>query len=323
MNTFVTIGRGLCAGSLDSRWIRQRLVSMLAAMAAAATAQAGLSFNITYTAAVQANPNFASIQTAVNYVANEYSTAYTDNITLNFTVDQNSSGLGQSLFSNAYWRGSYAALRAALVADAKTANDAVATAAGNLPAADPYGAGATGWYATSAEAKALGLIAGNQAASDGTYTFNSTVGYTYNPANRGAAGLYDFIGVTEHEFSELMGRTSQIRNTGFGYDIFDTMRFTNVGVRDATPTGTGVYYSFNNGATALAGYNSGSGDIQDFNGAIATDPFNASTGTGQAHSLSTLDYNLLDVIGYDQVPAPSSLVLLAGGGLLTNRRRRR
>ena len=291
-------------------------------MGVTGSARAGLTFNITYTAAVQANANFASIQADVNYVANEFSAAYSDNITLNFTVDQNSSGLGQSLFSNAYWRGSYTALRAALVADAKTSNDAIATAAGNLPATDPYGAGATGWYATSAEAKALGLIAGNQAASDGTYTFNATAGYTYDPNNRGAAGLYDFIGVTEHEFSELMGRTSQIRNTGFGYDIFDTMRFTNLGVRDATPTGTGVYYSYNNGATALAGYNSGGGDIQDFNGAIATDPFNASTGPGQAHSLSSMDYGIMDVIGYDQVPAPSSLALLAAGGMLAGRRRR-
>jgi hypothetical protein len=316
--------------------LRSGLAAGIASLAFAGAAQAGLNFVVNYSAAVQANPDYinGNIPNAVNYVKNEFSSRFTDNITLRFTIDQNTSGLGQSLFSSNYWRGSYTALRTALVNDVTTANDTTATAAANLPAADPYGAGATGWYATSAEAKALGLIT-DQSLFDGTYTFNASptyvdsnnmvqpATYTFDPNNRGGAAKYDFIGVTEHEFSELMGRTSQIRNAGFGYDILDTMRFTAPGTRDATSTGSGVYFSFANGNNALAGYNAGNGDIQDWNGSIATDPFNAGTDVNQAHSMnSSPDDVCMDVIGYDRVPAPSSLVLL-GGGLLAVRRRRR
>jgi len=301
-------------------------IAACAALAIAMPAHAGLTFNITYTAAVQADANFGAIQSAVNYVKGEYSGLYSDNVALNFTIDEAPGGLGSSLFSNAYFRGSYAQLSAALVADAKSPNDAIATNPANLPAAAPY-ADACGvandcWYAPSAEAKALGLLPGNNAASDGLYTFANDVSYTYDPANRAVAGEYDFIGVTEHEFAELMGRTSQ--STGFGYDILDTMRFTAPGARDVNKA-AGVYFSYDNGNTNLAGYNSGGGDRQDFNGAVATDPYNASTGTNQAHLLNSVDIQEMDVIGWDLIttPEPKQVILLVFmiGILLVARRR--
>lgn len=296
---------------------RVLFVSCLSAMAASA---AGITFNITYTQAVQNDANFANIKNAVNYVSNEYSALYSDPITLNFTVDEGAVGLGSSLFSNNYWRGSYGQLTAALAGDAKSANDAIAVA--NLPATDPYFAGCTTcWYATSAEAKALGLLS-NQTLFDGTYTFDNSVNYTYDPNNRGASGLYDFIGVTEHEFSELMGRTSQ--SSAFGADALDIFRYTAPGVNQFSQT-SGVYFSFNNGVTNLAGYNSGAGDRQDLNGAVATDPYNASTSPGQTHALNAVDITTMDVIGYDlaAVPEPATFVPLMGlaVGLLVKRRR--
>jgi hypothetical protein len=292
----------------------------------------GLTFNITYTAAVQADPNFASIQNAIDYVSNEYSALYSNPITLNYLVDEGSGSLGESVFSNAYWRGSYADLRAALVADATSADDATATGVANLPLAAPY-APAEGfdqtddWYATSSEAKALGLLAGDNAALDGTFTFSDVDSYTYDPNDRAVAGEYDFIGVAEHEFAELMGRT-QGQNT---YDILDSMRFTSPGVRNVSLSGeSGVYFSFDNGNTDLAGYNSGAGDQQDFNGAVATDPYNASTGTDQAHALNAVDISEMDVIGYtlastdaSSAPEPSTFLLalpLLGFGLLRLKR---
>ena len=106
-----------------------------AALAISAHAN-GITFNITYTAAVQNNANFSNIQNAVNYVKSEFIALYADPVTLNFTIDAGAIGLGESLFSNNYWSGSYAQLRAALVADKKSADDATATAAADLPAAD-------------------------------------------------------------------------------------------------------------------------------------------------------------------------------------------
>jgi hypothetical protein len=303
-------------------------VTALTGVSAQAT---GLTFNITYSAAVQADPNFASIENAVAYVSNEYSALYTDPITLNYLVDEGAVGLGQSLFSDAYWRGSYFDLRTALVADATSANDATATAVANLPLAAPYaplqGLNQTDdWYATSSEAKALGLLAGDNAASDGTFTFDNTVSYTYDPNNRAVGGEYDFIGVVEHEFAELMGRTQE--DNTFGYDILDTMRFTSPGVRNVQLSGeSGVYFSFDNGNTDLAGYNSGAGDQQDFNGAVATDPYNASTGTDQAHELNAVDISEMDVLGYNlasTAPEPSTFLLalpLLAFGLVRFRKR--
>jgi hypothetical protein len=299
-----------------------------------ASAHANILFNITYTPAVQNDTNFTNIQSAVNYVKGEFSALYSDPIALNFTITEGPIGLGSSLFSNSYWRGSYTDLRTALVGDNKTADDATATAQANLPLADPYGVpapnpngltAANDWYATSAEAKALGLLT-DQSLFDGTYTFDNTVSYTYDPNNRAVSGKYDFIGVTEHEFSELMGRTQQ--SNQFGYNIFDTMRFTSVGVRNVNLSGvSGVYFSFDNGVTNLAGFNAGGGDKQDLNGGVATDPFNASTGPNQAHSLNETDKALLDVIGYDRVsaaPEPSTFLLalpLLGFGLARMRKR--
>ncbi len=297
-------------------------------MASAVPAHAGLVFNITYSNAVQSNANFANIQTAVNFVKAEFSGLYSDNVTLNFTIDQSSSGLGSSLFSLAYWRGDYGTLRTALVNDKKTPDDNTATAAANLPLAAPYGDDCTSglgncWYAPSAEAKALGLLAGNNAASDGTYTFNSTLAYTYDPNNRQVSSKYDFIGVTEHEFSELMGRTQQ--SAAFGYNILDTMRFTAPAARTRDLTLSNVKFSFDNGNTPLATYNSGSGDKQDFDGTVATDPFNASTGTNQGHLLNSVDKREMDVIGWDLVaPEPGMLLpAVAGLGLILLGRRRR
>lgn len=71
--------------------------------------------------------------------------------------------------------------------------------------ADPIG-GTHNWWFTKAQRKALG-IAADDLTNDGTYTFGGGLSYTYDPNNRAVAGKYDYIGVSMHEFSEIMGRT--------------------------------------------------------------------------------------------------------------------
>src|SRR5690242_12900326 len=92
-----------------------------AILAGSVPAHAGLVFVVSYSPAVQANPNFTSIQVAVNSVTTEYSNLFSNNVTVRFTVDQNSSGVGSSTFSN-FAPSTYSTIKSDLAASAKSAD---------------------------------------------------------------------------------------------------------------------------------------------------------------------------------------------------------
>jgi hypothetical protein len=290
----------------------------------------GMTINFTYSdGSVNALANALQIRTDLGIAANAFTGLYSDPITINIDVKWNSTvGGGQSLFSNNYVVANYTGVRNALINDAKSADDATATALADLPVADPSG-GATRWVIPSAQAKALGLIL-NQTVFDGTITFGDTSGatpYTFDPNNRAVAGQFDFIGVAEHEVSEIMGRTTQLSNPGFGFLPFDLFRFTANGTRAPfNAPNNGVYFSFDNGASNLKSYNAGPpGDPQDWDGSNPNDSFNASTISGKKADITPVDVRVMDVIGYDlAAPEPSQLLPVAGAlGLLLAKLRRR
>ena len=97
-----------------------------------------------------------------------------------------------------------------------------------------------------------------------------------------------------------MGRGSSLGNVISGnpaYIPYDLFRFSAPSTRTFA-TGTSAYFSINNGTTNLHGYNSGSGDPQDWDSSIH-DEFNASTPSGQENDLTPSDMIAMDVIGYD------------------------
>jgi hypothetical protein len=92
-------------------------------------------------------------------------------------------------------------------------------------------------------------------------------------------------------------------------------------VVDIAPA-NGAYFSIDGGVTSINTYNgTGGGDLSDWFG-TTVDPYNHGIPIGQKLAESPGDITLMDVIGYDLVPEPSSLTLLAVGlsGLLAANR---
>jgi hypothetical protein len=298
----------------------------------AAPAQAGLiitpNFNTaSFVADGYSAAQITQIESAVNYVVNEYENLYSNPINVNITVQStNTPGVLGGSSTALVGFDNYAGTRNALLAEyAAHPNSTVIQAGASLGAADPTGGGT--FVFAKAEAKALGLVA-NDATNDGTFTFGSTVTYTFDPNNRQVAGAFDFVGVVEHEFSEIMGRIP-ILGANFGnglpsYDPNDLFRYTAPGTRTLVvpppsvfPSSFG-YFSVNGGTTNLQGFNGNNGgDVDDYNGSNATDPYNAFTGPGQGHALNTVDNQNMLVLGWSQnqsvTPEPASLTLLAVG----------
>ncbi|HEX7517819.1 MAG TPA: NF038122 family metalloprotease [Chthoniobacterales bacterium] len=312
---------GNTPGELMSELIRPNtrarvafLAILVSSVMAGGTASA-LNINLTYapdatfTAAGLSAGDIVAMKAANTYTALQFTSRYNDNINVNIMVTANpgTGGLGES---SSFIRSvnDYNALRNAVVADSRTADDATTLGAGgSLPAADPITTNHM-YIVTQAQAKALGLIPDDAVTVDGTFTFFGGQMYTYDPNNRAVAGRFDFIGLAMHEFSEIMGRIGEM-GAGMGtpsYQLMDLFHYTGAGVRGLN-NGPGRSFSFDNGTTLLKAFNDSSvppmpADLQDW-ASGTNDAFNAFSSDGVLNDLSPVDLQLMDVIGYDRVSA--------------------
>lgn len=284
-----------------------------------------LTFNVAYDTSTSGAP--AIFFYAFNDAIQFYESKLDDPITINIAVGWGEIA-GHSLAPGALGSSqtnqqgfyTYSQIKTALQNDAKSGVDA--TAVTNLPSTYPV-IGAP-FVMSQAEAKALNLRAGNAMGVDGYIGFLNTAPYTFDPNNRAVPGEYDFIGVAEHEISEVMGRYGLGQNGASSgrYSPIDLFRYTSPGVLDVVPE-NGDYFSIDGGTTAINTFNgTRGGDLSDWAGATP-DSFNAFVTPGIKVDVSSGDLNEMDAIGYDApVPEPPTLTLvgLATSGLLLLKR---
>jgi hypothetical protein len=290
-------------------------LAILASTVMAAGNASALVINLSYdpdatfiTAGLTAN-DITAMKAANTYAALQLTSRFTDNINVNILITA-VPGTGTLGMSSTPIRSvdNYAALRAAMVADSRTADDATALGGGgSIPAADPI-PGNHIYFVTQAQAKALGLIPDNAVTSDGTFTFGGGHMFTYDPNNRAVAGRIDFIGTALHEFTEIMGR---IGNMGDGmpdpqYQQMDLFHYSSAGVRGLNK-GPGRSFSIDNGTTLLKAFNdfnANQGDLQDWADGT-NDSCNAFSSDGVLNDLSDVDLRVMDALGYDRATGTS------------------
>ena len=340
-----------------------RLISLSTAVALLAVPCAqGLTFNLTdITPGGMSPAALAGFQQA----ASIWEASVTDDVEINLDIRFDDSlpanvlgSTGSSTQSNTLTE-----VRNALTGDSLSVSEALAVA--NLPA------GATLSFLTNdsatsavitdnnassnnlfldvntANAKALGLLAGDAAGTDGSIGFNDAFAWDFDQTDGVGAGLQDFVGVTVHEIGHALGFVSGVDTVdathGAGpsapadlnnfrvHSVLDLYRYSAAGQLNYA-TGGAPYYSLDGGTTNIATFSTGSfnGDgrqashWKDNLGLGIMDP--TANPPGNSNNLSPIDLQAFDAIGWDlaiPVPEPSTGALLIGSAvaLLGFRRR--
>ena len=274
-------------------------------------AASGLSINLTYDASVGSAP--AGFLTAVGQAVNDLEAMIAAPATVNirlgygeiFNSAMSPGALGESgFFLDSF---SYADALSALSAGPLTADQL--RAYNTLPAIPPESG--TLWLNTAQE-RALGLMPTNGIDFDGAVGFSSSVQFSFASGTTPPSNKFYFIGVAEHEITEVMGRFSLLGSTLAGsasYSVMDLFRYASAG---ALQIGTGApsYFSIDGGVTNLRSWNNfatgNHDDLGDWAQDATHDAFDDRSGPGVLNSISLVDRINMDVIGWD-VSATSSI----------------
>ncbi len=312
---------------------------------------AATAFSLTYGPGLGSNQQ---AKDAFDRAAARWSAVLNDAVTINIDVDMASLGagiLGQAM--SAMMAGGYNTVRDLVAAGGEAAPSwgyaREAALLPNLPTGaqfsaylpDGFSMDGIAWL-SKANYLALG---GSEPGSDGAITLSSDFAWDYDTSDGIDGDKYDIEGIAVHEIGHILGFTSEVdyvdmvlSDGGTADDVWprplDLFRFWTPDLddpgfdftltpRDLTPGFPHSFYYGDGSAPMSTGAFAGDGyqasHWKDDLGLGIMDPTAA---MGELLEISVNDLIALDLIGWDAVPEPTGLCLLAIGALGLLRRRR-
>jgi VCBS repeat-containing protein len=271
----------------------------------AESSSSGFTINLVFDAAAMAAP--VSFRAGVEQAAAILSSTISNKITVNINIDYSGTGGGAAagpdngLFEN------YSTVRSDLMANAAPGD----TSFNALPTGSKI-QGQSQVAVWNAQLKLFGLMTPNSTSTDdGSATFATDI----NPNL--------LVGVALHELTHAIGRVPYGQPDGPQPDIFDFYRFTSPGnylFTDNIPASS-AYFSLDGGFTKLADFGVSSDPSDFLNSGLqgGNDPFNEFYSGSTLQTLTSVDKEMLDALGFNT--APQGLVVvsnaadaLQGGG---------
>jgi VCBS repeat-containing protein len=270
----------------------------------AETSSSGFTINLIFDAAAMAAP--ASFRTGIEQAASILSATITNKITVNLNIDYSGTGGGAAAGPDTGQFVNYSTVRSDLIADAAPGDTSFIA----LPTGSTI-QGQSQVAVWNAQLKLFGLISPNSTTTDdGSATFATDI----NPSL--------LVGVALHELTHAIGRVPY----GSQPDIFDFYRFTSVGTRlftDNIPASS-AYFSLNGGTTKIADFGVSSDPSDFLNSGVqgGNDPFNEFYSGSTLQTLTPIDKEILDALGFNTMPLGLAVVsnstdVLQGGAALS------
>ena len=260
-----------------------------------AVTSGGITINLIFDTAAMAAP--ASFRAGIQQAVAIMTAAISDKITVNIKIDYSGTGGGAAAGPDHGVFQSYSSIRADLINHATPGDTTF-----NALAAGSSIQGQSSVVVWNAQSKLWGLMAANDATTDdGSATFATDI----DPSL--------LVGVALHELTHAMGRVPY----GPQPDIFDLFRFSSAGTRlfQGGATAPAAYFSLDGGNTKLADYGRTSDPSDFLNSGVQgpNDPFNEFYAGSTSQSLTVVDKEILDALGFHTAAPVVTTVIEAFG----------